>query len=290
MKKSIFLFFSLTCFVANAWSQLKPNPGFYPEGVFKKEQRIITTYTNKATKPTEIKTNMRSVGKAYVLKPGYRQDKSISQAAQNGLQHIEYTFTEISGTKSVDGTISDLGNPIEDHTVYAYRCNYNANGESLVWDGNPAYMSAMVNGNLQVLDKGYQCTYFLHTDVARNIGDVWVDSQFAYPLTKKFLTQFKFEKMEQNEYGVTVCRLAISGDIKVKGKTNVMKEVKEVDLQGNMTGFVQVSPVNNQIYRMKGEMKLTGQIMNNGKMEPYDVLLKFNEWELDPSNERRVRD
>ena len=197
MKKLILLQI-LFCTALSSFAQLKPMPGFYPEGVFKREQRIKTTYTTTASTPKEVSTNMRSVGKAYVLKPGFRQDKSVTENYQKGKQHIEFTFTEIFGVKSTDGVIKALGNPIEDFTVYPYRANYNANGESIEWDGKKIYMDAMENGNLHIIEPGFQCTYFLHNDYQRNVGDVWVDSQFAFPLTRRLTTQLTFEKMEKN--------------------------------------------------------------------------------------------
>ncbi len=274
--------------ILNCFGQLKPMPGFYPEGVFKREQRIKTTYTTTASTPKEVYTNMRSVGKAFVLKPGYRQDKSVTENYQKGKQHIEFTFTEISGIKSIDGVIKDLGNPIEDFTVYAYRANYNNNGESIEWDGKKIYMDAMENGNLHIIEPSFQCTYFLHNDKARNVGDIWIDSQFAFPLTRRLTTQLTFEKMEKNEYGVEVCRLGVKGDVKVNDYVNVLGTTKLVDLKGSITAFIQVDPNNNQIHRFKGEIKLSGKIEKSENVfEPYEVLMKVNEWSMNPSNNHK---
>lgn len=291
MKNTLFATL-LTLTSLNSFAQIKPLPGYYPEGVFKREQRIKTTYTTTTSKPNEISTNMRSVGKAYILKPGFRQDQTNSQADQKGKQHIEYTFTEIFGVKTVDGVPNDLGNPIEDFTVYAYRANYNANGEAIVWDGKKLYMDAMENGNLQVLDPGYECTYFLHSDVPRNVGDVWVDSQFSFPLTKKITAQLQFEKMEKirlermekSDPDIEVAKINLTGDINVKGIVRALNSDKEVNLTGNVNIFMHVDPRNNRIHRFKGEIKLKGEIMINGKMEPYDIAMKVNEWSMDPSN------
>ncbi len=287
MKKLILLQI-LICTALSSFAQLKPMPGFYPEGVFKREQRIKTTYTTTASTPKEVSTNMRSVGKAYVLKPGFRQDKSVTENYQKGKQHIEFTFTEIFGVKSTDGVIKDLGNPIEDFTVYAYRANYNANGESIEWDGKKIYMDAMENGNLHIIEPGFQCTYFLHNDYQRNVGDVWVDSQFAFPLTRRLTTQLTFEKMEKNEFGVEVCRLGVKGNVKVSDYVNVLGTVKFVDLKGTITAFIQVDPKNNQIHRFKGEIKLTGKIEKSENVfEPYEVVMKVNEWSMNPSNDHK---
>ncbi len=287
MKKLILLQI-LICTALSSFAQLKPMPGFYPEGVFKREQRIKTTYTTTASTPKEVSTNMRSVGKAYVLKPGFRQDKSVTENYQKGKQHIEFTFTEIFGVKSTDGVIKDLGNPIEDFTVYAYRANYNANGESIEWDGKKIYMDAMENGNLHIIEPGFQCTYFLHNDFQRNVGDVWVDSQFAFPLTRRLTTQLTFEKMEKNEFGVEVCRLGVKGNVKVSDYVNVLGTVKFVDLKGTITAFIQVDPKNNQIHRFKGEIKLTGKIEKSENVfEPYEVVMKVNEWSMNPSNDHK---
>lgn len=290
--KNIFISTLSLLLSLNAFAQIKPMPGFYPEGVFKREQRIKTSYITTASKPNEISTNMRSVGKAYVLKPGYRQDETTTQAEQKGKQHVEYTFTEIFGVKTVDGNPIDLGNPIEDFTVYAYRANYNNKGEAIEWDGKKIYMDAMENGNLQILDPGYQCTYFLHTDIPRNIGDVWVDSQFCFPLTKKITSQLTFEKMEKiklenNEKTlpeVEVARLNLTGNVNVKGIVTALNSDKQVNLTGTITAFIHVDPRNNRIHRFKGEIKLKGEIMINGKMQPYDITMKVNEWSMDPSN------
>lgn len=287
MKKLILLQI-LICTAISSFAQLKPMPGFYPEGVFKREQRIKTTYTTTASTPKEVSTNMRSVGKAYVLKPGFRQDKSVTENYQKGKQHIEFTFTEIFGVKSTDGVIKDLGNPIEDFTVYAYRANYNNNGESIEWDGKKLYMDAMENGNLHIIEPGFQCTYFLHNDLQRNVGDVWVDSQFAFPLTRRLTTQLTFEKMEKTEYGVEVCRLGVKGNIHVNDYVNVLGTIKLVDLTGTITAFIQVDPKNNQIHRFKGEIKLSGKIEKSENVfEPYEVVMKVNEWSMNPSNDHK---
>lgn len=290
--KNIFISTLSILLIFNANAQIKPMPGFYPEGVFKREQRIKTSYITTSSKPNEVSTNMRSVGKAYVLKPGYRQDETTTQAEQKGKQHVEYTFTEIFGVKTVDGNPIDLGNPIEDFTVYAYRANYNNKGEAIEWDGKKIYMDAMENGNLQILDPGYQCTYFLHSDVPRNVGDVWVDSQFCFPLTKKITSQLTFEKMEKihlennlkTDPDVEVARLNLTGNVNVKGVVTALNSEKMVNLSGTITAFIHVDPRNNRIHRFKGEIKLKGEIMMNGKMQPYDITMKVNEWSMDPSN------
>ena len=269
---------------------IKPMAGYYPDGVFKKEQRIKTTYTNKVEEPKEVYSNIRSVGKAYILKPGFRQTTKVTQAAQKGLQHIEYTFTEISGIRSDDGMVTDYGNPIEDHLVYAYYSDYNKNGISGKFEGNPAYINAMIDGNMAVLSPGIQNTFFLHNDYERHIGESWSDTQFAYPLFNKMNLDYTFEKMETDEFGRNVCRLAVTGTVKVKGNTHVLKEVKEADLTGTVTGYMQVDPGNNQIHRFKVEVKMSGQIKMHDKMQPYDVTMKINEWSMNPSNINKKSD
>ena len=94
--------------------------------------------------------------------------------------------------------------------------------------------------------------------------------------------------MEKNEFGVEVCRLDVKGKVNVSDYVNVLGTVKFVDLKGTITAFIQVDPKNNQIHRFKGEIKLTGKIEKSENVfEPYEVVMKVNEWSMNPSNDHK---
>jgi hypothetical protein len=242
----------------------------YPTGEYKREQRIITKFTSATATPKSLQYNMRSVGKSYAF-----NDPKTKHT------RVEYTYTEISGIKRTDGVVTDLGNPIEDKTEYAYRIIYDENGQAESVQGRDVYVDAVINGNVHDITQGSYYMYFMHTMKPRKLGDTWTDSIFSFPLLEHIPMTFTFEKMETTEEGKTAARINITGDLKYMDHYGMMGDTpREMNLAGNVTGYMHVDVKTNRIYRIKATVNLKGTINMDGKNEPYDVELKIHEWEM----------
>ncbi len=243
----------------------------YTTGTYKREQRIISKFKCATEKPNDLQANMRTVGKCYVR----------SNAA--GETTAEYTYTEISGIRREDGKVSDLGNPIEDKTEYAYKVIYDQNGRANYVQGREVYMDAVMNDNLHDLTEGSYFMYFLHNTAPRKIGDTWKTDMFSYPLTEHIPMDLTFSKVENTPEGATAARVDISGNVEFKDHTGmILDEMYEMNLSGNITGYMHVDMKTNRILRIKAVLNLKGTVLKNGINKDYDMEIKINEWEMNP--------
>jgi hypothetical protein len=274
MKKSL-LILSVLLLADFLSAQVIPAMPFgYPTGTFKREQRIKTTFKTPDSKPNDLSANMRTVGKAYVSNPAKNKPPQST---------VEFTYTEISGMRKEDDRLIDLGNPVEDKHNYAYKLIFNKKGELSEFEGRDVYLSAVKNDNIHHIAKGTHFTYFLHTAKAHKLGDVWTDSIFSFPLLQKFNTTFTFEKMDKTTEGKSVAYVKLSGNIKSNHKGMILDLEKQIDMEGNIDGFLHVDIKTNRIVRFKAEIVMKGKIENNeGKMQPYEALMKIHEWAMDP--------
>jgi hypothetical protein len=243
----------------------------YTTGTYKREQRIISKFKCATQKPNELQANMRTVGKCYVR----------SNAAKETT--AEYTYTEISGIRREDGVVSDLGNPIEDKTVYAYKVIYDSDGRANYVQGRDAYMDAVIKDNLHDLSEGSYFMYFLHNKATRKLGDKWTTDMFSYPLTEHIPMDLTFSKVEKTPEGLTAARLDITGNVVLKDHTGLLlDEIYEMNMSGTISGYMHVDMKTNRIFRIKAVLTLNGDILKNGKNVPYEIEVKINEWEMDP--------
>jgi hypothetical protein len=276
--KTPLLFSSILWISASINAQVIPSlANGYPTGEYKREQRIITKFTSPTATPKSLQYNMRSVGKSYAF-----NDPKTKHT------RVEYTYTEISGIKRTDGVVTDLGNPIEDKTEYAYRIIYDENGQAESVQGRDVYVDAVINGNVHDITQGSYYMYFLHTMKPRKLGDTWTDSIFSYPLLEHIPMTFTFEKMETTDEGKTVpaegktaARINISGNLNYPEHYGMMGDTpREMNLTGTVNGYMHVDVKTNRIYRIKATVNLKGTINIDGKNEPYEVELKIHEWEM----------
>jgi hypothetical protein len=271
MKKYVFtLFYGLVAHITLAQTIPVLTNG-YQTGTYKREQRIISKFLCKAHKPNDLQANMRTVGKVYV------------RSNASGETTAEYTYTEISGIRREDGVVSDLGNPIEDNTVYAYKVIYGKDGRANYVQGREVYMDAVMNDNLHDLTEGSYFMYFLHNTAVRKIGDTWKTDMFSYPLTEHIPMTLNFSKVEKTPEGITAARIDISGNLEYKNHTGmILDEIRDMNLTGDISGYMHVDMKTNRILRIKAVLNLKGDVIKEGKNEPYEIEVKINEWEMNP--------
>ncbi len=271
MKKYILQLISIFL-LGNSFSQTIPVlTNGYTTATYKREQRIISKFKSPSQKPYDLQANMRTVGKCYVR----------SNAA--GETTAEYTYTEISGIRREDGKVSDLGNPIEDKTEYAYKVIYGTDGRTNHVQGREVYMDAVMNDNLHDLTEGAYFMYFLHNEAPRKIGDTWKTDMFSYPLTEHIPMDLTFSKVETTPEGKTAARVDISGNMEYKDHFGmILDELYEMNLTGNISGYMHVDMKTNRILRIKAVLNLKGDVIKEGKNEPYEIEIKINEWEMNP--------
>lgn len=271
MKKYIFQLITLLL-LGNISAQTIPVlTNGYTAGTYKREQRIISKFKSPTQQPNDLQANMRTVGKCYVR----------SNAA--GETTAEYTYTEISGIRREDGKVSDLGNPIEDKTEYAYKVVYGTDGRAQYVQGRDVYMDAVMNDNLHDLTEGAYFMYFLYNESPRQIGDKWTTDMFSYPLTEHIPMNLTFSKVETTPEGKTAARIDISGNMEYKEHFGmILNELFEMNLEGNITGYMHVDMKTNRILRIKAVLNLSGDVIKEGKKQPYTMEVKINEWEMNP--------
>jgi hypothetical protein len=273
MKQLKLLLLSLLCTGISIAQTIPVLTNGYKTGTYKREQRIISKFLCKAHKPNDLQANMRTVGKAYV------------RSNPNGETTAEYTYTEISGIRREDGVVSDLGNPIEDNTVYAYKVIYGKDGRATYVQGRDVYMDAVMNDNLHDLTEGSYFMYFLHNKEVRKIGDTWQTDMFSYPLTEHIPMNLTFSKVEKTPEGITAARVEISGNLEYKDHTGmILDETRDMNLKGDISGYMHVDMKTNRILRIKAVLNLKGTVNIDNKDEEYTMEVKINEWEMDPVN------
>jgi hypothetical protein len=55
-----------------------------------------------------------------------------------------------------------------------------------------------------------------------------------------------------------------------------------MNLTGNISGYMHVDMKTNRILRIKAVLNLKGDVIKEGKNEPYEIEVKINEWEMNP--------
>lgn len=271
MKKYILQLIALIVLGSTSAQTISVLTNGYTTGTYKREQRIISKFKCATQKPNDLQANMRTVGKCYVR----------SNAAKETT--AEYTYTEISGIRRTDGVVTDLGNPIEDKTEYAYKVIYDSDGRANHVQGREVYMDAVMNDNLHDLTEGAYFMYFLHNEATRKLGDKWTTDMFSYPLIAHIPMDLTFSKVEKTPEGLTAARIDISGNVVLKDHTGLLlDEIYKMNMAGTISGYMHVNMKTNRIYRIKAVLNIQGDILKNEKNIPYEIEVKINEWEMDP--------
>lgn len=160
---------------------------------------------------------------------------------------------------------------------------YGTDGRATYVQGRDVYMDAVMNDNLHDLTEGAYFMYFLHNTAPRKIGDTWQTDMFSYPLTEHIPMTLTFSKVEATPEGKSATRVDISGTMSYpKHMGMILTDAYEMNLTGDISGYMHVDMKTNRILRIKAVLNLKGKVTINNKEEDYTMEVKINEWEMNP--------
>ncbi len=219
---------------------LKPLEGFFPSvKIYKKTVMDMTT--NYLYLGTDFVNGFKNTTRNTIDLTGEIENQ-IQTAVHEGTQKTNVVVYLDSGMDQIT--------PLEGELNFTLKLGEKGIIKSV--EGSPDIIEALKANPVSGMQEGLPYGVFINTDIARNIGDSWIDSSY----NQYGIINYTFDSVVAN-----IGYFTVNQEMDYTTKTNFSGVESEQTVVGTSNGNIQVDLNNNLITKLFYQMELTGNLL-----------------------------